>query len=71
MAFSASLESKLAIIHTIATKWKEKYDALVVDCRHRLCSCGDIENESLKKVVYLGRLTSLRALFRPRGTLWP
>ena len=41
MAFSASLESKLAIIHTIATKWKEKYDALVEDCHHRLCSCSD------------------------------
>ena len=28
--------SKLAITHTIAIKWKEKYDAVVVDCHHSL-----------------------------------
>ena len=34
MAFSVSLEAKLAITHTIAIKWKEKYDAAVVDYHH-------------------------------------
>ena len=29
--------SKFAITQTIAIKWKEKYDAVVVDCHH----CGD------------------------------
>ena len=32
--------SKLAITHTIAIKWKEKYDAVVVDCHHSLRLCG-------------------------------
>ena len=36
--------------HTIAIKWKEKYDAVVVDC-HRppssLCLCGDRMKMSL------------------------
>ena len=26
--------SKIAIKHIIAIKWKEKYDAVVVDCHH-------------------------------------
>ena len=33
--------SKLATTHTIASKWKEKYDAVVVDCHHSLHLCGD------------------------------
>ena len=37
--------SKLAITHNIAIKWKERYDAVVVDCHH----CGDRENEPPKK----------------------
>ena len=38
--------SKLAITYTIAIKWKEKYDAVVVDCHPSLDLCGDDENES-------------------------
>ena len=41
--------SKLAITHTIAIKWKEKYDAAVVDCHHSLCLCGDRMKKSLPK----------------------
>ena len=37
--------SKVAITHTIAIKWKEKYDAVVVDCQH----CGDRMKMSLPK----------------------
>ena len=42
-AFSVSLEAylNLAITHTSAIKWKEKYDAVVVDCHHSLRFCGD------------------------------
>ena len=29
--------SKLAITHPIAIKWKEKLDAVVVDCHHNVC----------------------------------
>ena len=32
--------SKLSITHTIAIKWKEKYNAVVVDCHHTLHLCG-------------------------------
>ena len=39
--------SKLAITHTIAIKWKEKYDAVVVDCHHSLSLCGDRMKTSL------------------------
>ena len=38
--------SKLAIIHTIAIKWKEKYNAVVEDC-HSLHLCGDRMKMSL------------------------
>ena len=41
--------SKLAITHTIAIKWKEKYDSVVVDCHHNLCLCGDRMKMSLPK----------------------
>ena len=40
---------KLAITHTIAIKWKEKYDAVVVDCHHRLRLCGDRMKMGLHK----------------------
>ena len=33
--------SKLAITHTIAIKMEGKYNAVVVDCHHSLCLCGD------------------------------
>ena len=33
----------------MAIKWKEKYDAVVVDCHHSLHLCGGNENESPKK----------------------
>ena len=41
--------SKIAIIHTIAIKWKEKYNAVVVDCHHSLCLCDDRTKMSLPK----------------------
>ena len=31
----------LSITHTIDIKWKEKYDAVVVDCHHNSRLCGD------------------------------
>ena len=34
-------KSKLVITHTIAIKWKDKYDAVVVDCHHSLHLCRD------------------------------
>ena len=40
--------SKLAISHTVAIKWKEKYDAVVVDCHH-----------TTQSVMYLTADTSL------------
>ena len=39
--------SKLAITHTIAIKWKEKYD----DCHHTLHLCGDRIKMSLPQKV--------------------
>ena len=43
--------SKLAIIHTTAIKWKEKYDAMVVDCNHSLSLCGDRMKMILPKEI--------------------
>ena len=34
--------SRLAISQAIAIKWKEKYDAVVVDCNHSLRLCGEV-----------------------------
>ena len=53
------LRCKLAIIHTIAIKWKEKYDAVVADCHHNLCFCGDRTKMGFPKKKYLGRLPLL------------
>ena len=48
--------SKLAIKHTIALKWREKYYAVVVDC-HSLRLCGDKMKMSLpKNNLFLGTL---------------
>ena len=44
--FFCQFRSKLVISYTTAFKRKEKYDAVVVDCHHSLCLCGDNENES-------------------------
>ena len=43
--------SKLAIAHTIAIKWKEKYDAVVglVNCHHSLLLCGRLMRMSHPK----------------------
>ena len=41
--------NKLAIIHTIDIKWKEKYDAVAVDCHNSLSLCGDRMKKSLPK----------------------
>ena len=59
---------KLAITHIIAIKWKEKYDAVVVDCHHSLCLCGD----SMKMILPKEKkshfsLSPIRAKFRPLG----
>ena len=41
--------SKLAITHTTVFKWKEKYDAVVVDCHHSLrCVVNEWKWVSLK-----------------------
>ena len=45
----SQLRSKLAITHTFAMKWKEKYDAVVVDCHHSLHLCGDRMKMSITK----------------------
>ena len=63
--------SKLAITHTIAIKWKEKYHAVVVDCHHSLRLCGDRMIMSLhkKNVFFRETPTSpwvpFRVIFRP------
>ena len=41
--------SKLAIPNTIFIKWKEKYNAVVVDCHHTLHLCGYRMKMSLPK----------------------
>ena len=58
------LRSKLAITHTIVIKWKEKYDAVVVDCYHSLRLCSDRMKMSpppqkKRKNFFLGRLPLL------------
>ena len=45
--------SKLAITHTTATKWKEKYDAVVEDCQHSLRLCGDRMKMSHPKKMFV------------------
>ena len=45
------IRSKLAITNTIAIEWKEKYVAVVVDCHHSFCLCGDRMKMSLTKIV--------------------
>ena len=47
-------KNKLAITHTIAIKWKEKYDAVVVDCH----DCSDRMKISLPN-LFLRRLPLL------------
>ena len=59
------------ITHTIAIKWKEKYDAVVEICHHCLHLCGERMKMSLpkkqKKNIYVvGRLPLL-----PRSHLGP
>ena len=74
-AFSVSLEANLnlVIIHTIAIKWQEKYDAVVVNCHHRLRFYGDRMKMNLPKKIFLGRLSLLpgshigRRNFGPKG----
>ena len=40
---------KLAMTHTTAIKWKEEYDAVVVDCHLSLHLCGNRMKMSLPK----------------------
>ena len=49
--------SKLAITHTVAIKWKEKYYAVVEDCNHT-CICVVTAKKKTKK-NFLGRLLLL------------
>ena len=37
----------------MAIKWKEKYDAVVVDCHHSLCLCDNRMRKSLPKIFFL------------------
>ena len=56
--------SQLAITHTIAIKWKEKYDAVVVDSSLHLC--GDrMKMRLLKKKFPLLPRSHLRPNFVP------
>ena len=41
------------ITHTIAINWKERHDAVVVDCHHSLRFCGDRMKMSLPKKTLL------------------
>ena len=72
MAFG-QFRSKLAITHTIAITWKEKYDAVVVDCHHSLSLCGD--RIKMNRTDFFFFFTSLwvpfRAKFGPRATISP
>ena len=74
--FFCQFRSKLAITHTIAIKWKEKYDAVVVDCHHSLCLCGDRMKKSLPIFFFFFRETptslrvQFRAKFQPLGLLF-
>ena len=70
--------SKLAITHTIAISWKEKHDAVVVDCHHSLDSYDDRMKMSLpkKKKFFMGRLplltgSNLGEILAPRATILP
>ena len=71
----SQFRSKLAITHTIAITWKEKYDAVVVHCSLRLC--GDRMKMCLpKKKIFWGGETSTspwvpyRSKFQPLGRLF-
>ena len=46
------IRSKLAITHINAIKWKEKYNAVVVDCHHSLLSCGERMKMSLPEKIF-------------------
>ena len=68
----SQFRSKFAITHTIAIKWEEKYDAVVVDCHHTLRLCGDrIKMGLLKKKFFRETPTSpwvpFREKFQPIG----
>ena len=47
-------DCQLCITHTIVIKWKEKYDAVVVDCNHSMRLCVDSMKMSLPKIFFLG-----------------
>ena len=45
--------SKLAITHTIAIEWREKYDAIAVDCHQVLYLCvGRMKMSLPKKKIF-------------------
>ena len=71
MAFFFQFRSKLAITHTIAIKWKEKCDAVVVDCHHSLRFCVDQMKMSLPKIreTPTSPWVRFRVKFRPTGTV--
>ena len=68
--------SKLSVTHTIAIKWKEKYNAVLVDCHNSLCLCGDSMKISLPKKItfFMETPTSpwvpFSVKFRPLGRLF-
>ena len=64
--------SKLAITYTVAIKWKEKYNAEVVDCHHSLLLSGDRMKTSLSKKNFFttSPWVPFRAKFRPLGQLF-
>ena len=53
------MNPEIAITHIIVIKWKEKYDAVVVDCHHSLRLYGDRMKMNLPKIIFLGRLPLL------------
>ena len=55
-----------AITHTITIKWKEKYNAVEVDCHHNLRLCGDrICLSKKKKKLEKSEFSALRATISP------
>ena len=59
------------LTHNFAIKWKDKYDAVVVDCHHSLCLCGDRMKVSVLKKKYFFRETPTTPSIPFRVKFWP